>query len=99
MKIGLIDVDGHNSFPNFALMRIAGYYKDNGILCEIANKGLFKSYYDEIYASKVFTFSKDIETIDYNAGVIHRGGTGYDIKSRLPKEIEQSLKMDYVVHF
>ena len=98
MKIGLIDVDGHNSFPNFALMRIAGYYKSNGILCEVANKGLFKSYYDEIYASKVFTFSKDIETIDYHAGVIHRGGTGYDIKSRLPKEIEQSLKMDYSIY-
>lgn len=29
MKIGLIDVDGHN-YPNFALMRIAGYYKAIG---------------------------------------------------------------------
>lgn len=26
MKIGLLDVDGHN-FPNFALLKIAGYYK------------------------------------------------------------------------
>lgn len=26
MKIGLIDVDGHN-FPNLALMKISGYYK------------------------------------------------------------------------
>ncbi len=29
MKIGLLDVDGHN-FPNFALLKIAGYYKQVG---------------------------------------------------------------------
>lgn len=27
MKIGLIDVDGHN-FPNLALMRISAYHKE-----------------------------------------------------------------------
>jgi hypothetical protein len=29
MKIGLIDVDGHN-FPNFALMRLSAYHKGIG---------------------------------------------------------------------
>ena len=29
MKIGLIDVDGHN-FPNLALMRISAYHKAQG---------------------------------------------------------------------
>lgn len=29
MKIGLIDVDGHN-FPNLALMRISAYHKSIG---------------------------------------------------------------------
>ena len=29
MKIGLIDVDGHN-FPNLALMRISAYHKAMG---------------------------------------------------------------------
>ena len=29
MKIGLVDVDGHN-FPNFALMRISAYHKNQG---------------------------------------------------------------------
>ena len=29
MKIGLIDVDGHN-FPNLALMRISAYHKRKG---------------------------------------------------------------------
>lgn len=29
VKIGLIDVDGHN-FPNLALMRISAYHKARG---------------------------------------------------------------------
>lgn len=29
MKIGLIDVDGHN-FPNLARMKIAGWHKKQG---------------------------------------------------------------------
>lgn len=47
MKIGFVDVDGHNSFPNFALMRIAGYYKDNGILCDsIDYRKFLENYFD-----------------------------------------------------
>lgn len=33
MKIGLIDVDGHN-FPNLALMRISAYHKARGDVVE-----------------------------------------------------------------
>lgn len=29
MKIGLVDVDGHN-FPNYALMKISSYHKQKG---------------------------------------------------------------------
>lgn len=36
MKIGLIDVDGHN-FPNFALMKIANYHRHNGDTVEWVN--------------------------------------------------------------
>ena len=35
MKIGLIDVDGHN-FPNLALMKIAGWHKQQGDTAEWA---------------------------------------------------------------
>ena len=35
MKIGLIDVDGHN-FPNLALMKIAGWHKQQGDMTEWA---------------------------------------------------------------
>lgn len=92
--IGLIDVDGHN-FPNFALMRIGGYLRDKGILYEWAQGGLFQKHYDEIWASKIFTFSEDVDWSQYSFDKLHRGGTGYDIKSRLPEEIEKSLSMDY----
>ena len=46
MKIGLIDVDGHN-FPNFALMKISAYHKSKGHQIEWADR-LFGGYYDKI---------------------------------------------------
>ena len=55
MKIGLLDVDGHN-FPNLALMKIAGYHIDKGDSVEWVN-GF--EHYDRIYKSKVFTFTPD----------------------------------------
>ena len=42
MKIGLIDVDGHN-FPNFALMKISAYHKSKGHQIEWADR-LFGGY-------------------------------------------------------
>lgn len=94
MKIGLIDVDSHN-FPNFALMRISGYYKSKGYDIEWADP-MFGTGYDKVYMGKIFTFSPDI-SIPFDCDVI-RGGSGYDIKSRLPQEIESSLAMDYSLY-
>lgn len=56
MKIGLIDVDGHN-FPNLALMKISAYHKSKGDLVEFADPIFGK--YDRIYMSKVFTNTPD----------------------------------------
>lgn len=83
MKIGLIDVDGHN-FPNLALMKISAYEKQQGNSVEWCNALL---EYDRVYMSKVFTFTKDENTI-IQAKEIIKGGTGYDLKSVLPQEIE-----------
>lgn len=73
MKIGLIDVDGHNGFPNLALMRLSAYHKANGDSVEWWNGFI---HYDRVYMSKVFTFSPDIDTV-INADEVIRGGTGY----------------------
>ena len=50
MKIGLMDVDGHN-FPNLALMRISAYHKAKGDLVEWWSDSI---HYDIVYMSKIF---------------------------------------------
>lgn len=96
MNIGLIDVDSHN-FPNFALMRVSAYYKaiGGGNLVEWATPF---THYDKVVASKIFTFTEDFNYYTLQADCIEKGGTGYDIHSRLPDEIENSLLMDYSIY-
>lgn len=94
MNIGLIDVDGHN-FPNFALMRSSAYYKSKGYNVEWAT--MF-SEYDRVIASKIFTFSQDYNYLSLKSNEIIKGGTGYDIKSKLPDCIEDSNLMDYSLY-
>jgi hypothetical protein len=77
-RIGLIDVDGHN-FPNYALMKIANYYRQNGDTIEWANP---LERYDKVYQSKVFTFTPDTE-ITVQADEIIKGGTGYGMYNDL----------------
>lgn len=93
MRIGIIDVDSHG-YPNFALMKISSYHKSKGDTVEWAD-AMFGEY-DRVYKSKIFTFSQDIEEY-YNCEVV-KGGTGYDIKSRLPDEIENHKGMDYSIY-
>mgnify|MGYP003291724875 CR=1 FL=1 len=82
MEIGLIDVDSHN-FPNLALMKISAFHKQNGDHVEFADS---EKTYDRVYASKVFTESKEPKFP--KAKEILRGGSGYDLVNHLPYEIE-----------
>lgn len=94
MRIGLIDVDSHN-FPNLALMKISAYHKARGDKVDWWN-GLER--YDLVYKSKVFTeeYTQDEETI-IRADKIIEGGTGYDLKNKLPSEIEHTY-LDYSLY-
>lgn len=85
MRIGLIDVDGHN-FPNLALMKLSAYHKAQG---DTVEWWWGFAEYDIVYMSKVFdeTYSPDIPA-PMNAKQIIKGGTGYDKKKELPFEIE-----------
>ena len=94
MKIGLVDVDGHN-FPNFALMKISAYHKSLGDQVEWVDL-MFGGGYDKVYMSKIFTFTPDYP-YEFDCEVI-KGGTGYDVKSRLSCEIESSSAMDYTIY-
>lgn len=106
MKIGLIDVDGHN-FPNLALMRISAYHKAMGDKVDWWSGEL--EYHDIVYMSKIFSFSPDVYE-PYNVGKIVRGGTGYAIElingkeqydkskdANLPPEVEKCFP-DYSIY-
>lgn len=108
MKIGLIDVDGHN-FPNLALMRISAYHKAMGDEVEWWWTDFI--HYDIVYMSKVFSdaYSPDVPE-PLNADRVIKGGTGYAIslqdgverfdQSRhetLPEEIERMFP-DYSIY-
>lgn len=93
MKIGLVDVDGHN-FPNLALMKLSAYHKAKGD--EVEWYTIFGEY-DIVYMSKVFTHTQDYEQVISNADTIIRGGTGYDVNSRLPEGAEK-IKPDYSLY-
>lgn len=90
MKIGLIDVDGHN-FPNLALMRISAYHKANGDEVEWWWSDLV--HYDIVYMSKIFSdaYSQDIPE-PINADRVIKGGTGYCIHLENDKEVFDKSK-------
>lgn len=91
MNIGLIDVDG--KMPNLALMKISAWHKKQGDSVEWYN-GLCK--YDKVYMSKVFTFTEDYSYY-INAGIIEKGGTGYDFFKELPVDIDRTFP-DYSIY-
>lgn len=94
MKIGLVDVDGHN-FPNLALMKISAWHKQQGDTVDWWN-GL--ETYDKVYVAKVFdeTYTKDMEYC-IQADEIVKGGTGYGLDNKLPDEIEH-IYPDYKLY-
>ena len=108
MRIGLVDVDGHN-FPNLALMRISAYHKAQGDDVEWWLGDLF--HYDIVYKSKIFSNAYSLDTPDpINADKVVKGGTGYaigkkegievfdkDSHNNLPQEIEKMFP-DYSIY-
>lgn len=94
-RIGLIDVDGHRGskkkfgktiYPNLALTKIAAWHKSQGDEV-VWYEPMLTGHCDKVYMSKIFNFSPDYDNV-IDADEIIRGGTGYDIKSCLPKEID-----------
>lgn len=97
MRVGLIDVDGHN-FPNLPLMKISAYHKSRGDSVEWYEP-LFSGHMDKVYMSKVFTFTPDYSYC-INADEIIKGGTGYsypDGGEEIPEEIEH-IYPDYQLY-
>ena len=85
MKIGLYNLEP--KIVNTAMMQVSTYEKERGNGIEMYSP-LYHNTYDKIYAFSLFDFTdKGYATPD-----MITGGTGFDITSRLPREIE---KCDY----
>ena len=84
MRIGLIDVDGHN-FPNLALMKLSAWHKAQGDSVEWYQP-MFSGHMDKVYMSKVFSFTPDYEYF-IDADEVIRGGSGYAITLESGKEV------------
>lgn len=99
MKIGLIDVDGHN-FPNIPLMKISSFYKRIGHSVEWYDP-MISGHVDTVWMSKVFSFTDDYQ-YPVDADTVIKGGTGYAIKLKYGVEIyDKNLDVslpDYIEH-
>lgn len=93
MNVAILAVD--SKYPNLALMKISAYHKSVGDSVEWYNPF---DRYDRLYMSKVFAFTPDYDYYITNvSGEVLRGGTGYDIHSMLPEEIDM-LQPDYSIY-
>lgn len=93
MRIALLPVD--SNYPNLALMKISAYHKARGNTVEWYNP--FDNY-DELYMSKIFNYSPIYGYSLRNVkGCIYKGGTGYDIHSKLPGIVDR-LQPDYSIY-
>lgn len=89
MKIGLIDVDGHN-FPNLPLMKISAWHKMQGNQVDWYEP-LLSGHMDKVYMSKVFSFTPDYEYC-IDADEVIKGGSGYCIELIDGKEVYNKEK-------
>lgn len=106
-RIGLVDVD--SSMPNLVLMKLSAYFKKAGCNVDLIKIGftgydhhkrseieLDGSAYDRMFVSNIFTINNNLVKIN-NCDEVYMGGTGYSIKSTLPKEIEHCFP-DYSLY-
>lgn len=91
-KIGLW-TDSHN-FPSLPLMKLSAYHKAMGDDVEMY---MPINQYDLVYASKVFSFTDDIDTDSViQADEVKRGGTGYCISVKNGKEVFDNSKNTFL---
>jgi hypothetical protein len=83
MRVALHDHE-QNGYPNLALMKLSAWHKSQGDDVQPYME-LMQNSYDKVYSSKIFTWTALDKSLPSAAEI---GGTGYDIKKVLPREIE-----------
>ena len=108
MKQKILLVDTDSTIPNLALMRLSSYYKNNGDEVKLEKLGIpvygkpkEKTIdcigYDLAFVSSIFdTTPVHLKIIEGDCKV-DCGGTGFDIKKKLPKEVD-ACKPDYSIY-
>lgn len=90
MFVGLHDSD-FTGFPNYALMKISAWHKGRGDTVEWWDA---ITSYDQVYSSKIFTFSEENLYLPENT---IKGGIGYGLYEDLPNEIDNAFP-DYSLY-
>jgi hypothetical protein len=88
MRVAIYDVD--SAIPNLALMKLSRFHKESGDNV-VRYDPLFAATYDKVYASKIFL---DSDGSLLNPEQMEIGGSGWNLKTTLPPEIE-ALQPDY----
>ncbi|MDE5584056.1 MAG: radical SAM protein [Ruminococcus sp.] len=95
VRIGLHDSEAdslkNKTFPNYALMKISAWHKLQGDTVEWWYP---MGDFDKVYSSKIFDFTPENPYLPPDT---IKGGTGYDIHSALPDEIEEMFP-DYSIY-
>lgn len=95
LLIGIHDADmehlKNKNFPNYALMKISAYHKLAGDKVEWWNPLV---QYNKVYSSKIFDFTPEDPYLPTDT---IKGGTGYDVHSKLPPEID-NMYPDYSIY-
>ena len=92
-SVCLIDVD--SKIPNLALMRASTYHKQRGDDVKLGYDPLLDSP-DLCYASKIFDFTPEPEYMPYCE--TFKGGTGYDVSSKMPLDDYDRIMPDYSLY-
>lgn len=95
----LVDVDSR--LPNLALMKLAGYYKQQGYHVRLVKKEASEPRVEAVFASSVFNYSYSRRRLQkmqaYYGDAFHCGGSGINIKKCLPREVEEA-EPDYGIY-
>lgn len=107
MRILIIDVD--STIPNIALMKISKFHKDKDDSIKFIKlnypyygtkrniKLINSNNFDKVYVSIIFNVNKNVLTFNNKENVII-GGSGFDVKCKLPEEIEEIKDYDYSIY-
>lgn len=101
MNIGIIDadlIDNGTRHPNLALMKISGYYKNQGDNVKLVTQYEDVHSYDKVFISKVFSFTQVPDWV-VECPNVTIGGTGFylDGGESLACEIEHHMP-DYSLY-